>query len=183
MAEKKAVYPGTFDPMTLGHFDLIKRASKLYDKLVVAVGEKKIIDSQLIQDHIGISKDFNGFELVAALAVKDVMKANRIVKYFDSNPKNFALQPVLASLFRFYTNLMIAYYSPVKSEEGIAAWLEQSIWQLRRDILPAMHHYTAMQVYNILSEIRKTDAASKGVGGQKTSDGDLLKEVVFMILH
>lgn len=162
--------------------DLNRLAGEL-DKLVVAVGEKKVIDSQLIQDHIGISKDFNGFELVAALAVKDVMKANRIVKYFDSNPKNFALQPVLASMFRFYTNLMIAYYAPVKSEEGIAAWLEQSVWQLRRDILPAMRHYTAMQVYNILSEIRKTDAASKGVGGQKTSDGDLLKELVFMILH
>lgn len=162
--------------------DLNRLAGEL-DKLVVAVGEKKVIDSQLIQDHIGISKDFNGFELVAALAVKDVMKANRIVKYFDSNPKNFALQPVLASMFRFYTNLMIAYYAPVKSEEGIAAWLEQSVWQIRRDILPAMHHYTAMQVYNILSEIRKTDASSKGVGGQKTSDGDLLKELVFMILH
>ena len=162
--------------------DLNRLAGEL-DKLVGAVGEKKVIDSQLIQDHIGISKDFNGFELVAALAVKDVMKANRIVKYFDSNPKSFALQPVLASMFRFYTNLMIAYYAPVKSEEGIAAWLEQSVWQIRRDILPAMHHYTAMQVYNILSEIRKTDAASKGVGGQKTSDGDLLKELVFMILH
>ena len=162
--------------------DLNRLAGEL-DKLVLAVGENKLIDSQLIQDHIGISKDYNGFELVSALAMKDVMKANRIVKYFDNNPKNFALQPVLATLFRFYTSLMLAYYSPVKTEEGIAAWLEQSVWQVRRDVLPAMKRYTATKVFNILDEIRKIDAASKGVGGQKTSDGDLLKELVFLILH
>ena len=168
--------------------DLNRLAGEL-DKLVLAIqaghgaATSTRIDSQLIQDHIGISKDYNAFELVSALALKDVMKANRIVKYFDSNPKNFALQPVLATLFRFYTNLMLAFYSPVKSEEGIAAWLEQSVWQARRDVLPAMRHYTAMQVFIILDEIRKTDAASKGVGGQKTADGDLLKELVFRILH
>ena len=168
--------------------DLNRLAGEL-DKLVLAIqagqgaANSTRIDSQLIQDHIGISKDYNAFELVSALALKDVMKANRIVKYFDSNPKSFALQPVLASMFRFYTNLMIAYYAPVKSEEGIAAWLEQSVWQARRDVLPAMRHYTAMQVFNILDEIRKTDAASKGVGGQKVTDGDVLKELVFRILH
>lgn len=168
--------------------DLNRLAGEL-DKLVLALqagrgtGTATHIDSQLIQDHIGISKDYNAFELVTALALKDVMKANRIVKYFDSNPKNFALQPVLSTLFRFYTNLMLAYYSPVKSEEGIAAWLEQPLWQARRDIFPAMRKYSAMQVFNILDEIRKTDAASKGVGGQKVTDGDVLKELVFRILH
>lgn len=168
--------------------DLNRLAGEL-DKLVLALsaderaGQARRIDSQLIQDHIGISKDYNAFELVSALAVKDVVKANRIVKYFDSNPKNFALQPVLATLFRFYTNLMLAYYSPDKKEEGIAAWLDQPLWQARRDVLPALRYYNAMHVFNILDEIRKTDAASKGVGGQKTEDGDLLKELVYRILH
>ena len=168
--------------------DLNRLAGEL-DKLVLALSaderseQARRIDSQLIQDHIGISKDYNAFELVSALAVKDVVKANRIVKYFDSNPKNFALQPVLATLFRFYTNLMLAYYSPDKNEEGIAAWLELPLWQARRDVLPAMRYYNATHVFNILDEIRKTDAASKGVGGQKTQDGDLLKELVYRILH
>ncbi|MBR4534956.1 MAG: DNA polymerase III subunit delta [Bacteroidaceae bacterium] len=165
--------------------DLNRLAGEL-DKLIVALsnGEgKRTIDPQLIQDNIGISKDYNAFELVAALAMKDVMKAYRIVKYFDSNPKNFALQPVLATLFKFFTQLMLAYYSPVKTDEGIAAWLELSLWQARRDVLPAMRNYTAMHVFNILDEIRQTDAASKGVGGLKTTDGDLLKELVFRILH
>ena len=78
---------------------------------------------------------------------------------------------------------MLAYYSPVKSEQGIADWLGQSTWQVKRNVLPAMRMYSAMKVYEIIGEIRRTDAASKGVGGQKTSDGDLLKELVFQILH
>ncbi len=162
--------------------DLNRLAGEL-DKLVLAVGEGQRITAQAIQDHIGISKDFNGFELVSALATKNILKANQIVKYFDSNPKNFALQPVLSTLFRFYSNLLLAYYSPVKSEEGVAAWIDQSLWQARRDVLPAMRYYTAKHVFAVLDEIRKIDAASKGVGGQKTSNGDLLKELVFRILH
>ena len=120
---------------------------------------------------------------MAALSVKDVMKANRIVKYFDSNPKNFALQPTLASIFKFFSDLMLAYYAPVRTEEGIAAWLEQSPWQVRRNILPAMRVYSAMKVYAIIGEIRRADATSKGVGGVNIPDGDLLKELVFQILH
>lgn len=162
--------------------DLNRLAGEL-DKLIVAVGEGKRINAQAIQDNIGISKEYNSFELVAALSMRDAVKSNRIVKYFDSNPKNFALQPTLSTLFKFYTDLMLAYYSPVKSEQGIADWLGQSTWQVKRNVLPAMRMYSAMKVYEIIGEIRRTDAASKGVGGQKTSDGDLLKELVFQILH
>ena len=162
----------------------LNRLSSELDKLALAVDQNtKRIDSSLIEEHIGISKEFNSFELVSALATKDVVKANRIVKYFDANPKNFALQPTLATIFKFFSDLMLAYYSPEKSEEGISQWLEQSVWQARRGVLPAMGKYTASKVYTIIGEIRKTDGASKGVGGQKTSDGDLLKELVYTILH
>ncbi|MBR0273298.1 MAG: DNA polymerase III subunit delta [Bacteroidaceae bacterium] len=162
--------------------DLSRLAGEL-DKLVVAVGEGHRIDAQAIQDNIGISKEYNSFELTAALSMKDVVKANKIVKYFDSNPKNFALQPTLSTIFKFYSDLMLAYYSPVKTEQGIADWLGQTTWQVRKNILPAMRLYTATKVFNIIGEIRRTDGASKGVGGQKTSDGDLLKELVYQILH
>ena len=162
--------------------DLSRLAGEL-DKLIVAVGEGHRIDAQAIQDNIGISKEYNSFELTTALSMKDVVKANRIVKYFDSNPKNFALQPTLSTIFKFYSDLMLAYYSPVKTEQGIADWLGQTTWQVRKNILPAMRLYTATKVFNIIGEIRRTDGASKGVGGQKTSDGDLLKELVYQILH
>lgn len=162
--------------------DLNRLAGEL-DKLAIAVATTRRIDAQAIEDNIGISKEFNSFELQAALASKDVVKANRIVKYFDNNPKNFALQPTLATLFKFFSDLMLAYYAPSRSEEGIAAWLQQSTWQIRKNVMPALRMYSAMKVYNIIDEIRRTDAASKGVGGQKTSDGGLLKELVFSILH
>ena len=162
--------------------DLSRLAGEL-DKLIVAVGEGHRIDAQAIQDNIGISKEYNSFELTTALSMKDVVKANKIVKYFDSNPKNFALQPTLSTIFKFYSDLMLAYYSPVKTEQGIADWLGQTTWQVRKNILPAMRLYTATKVFNIIGEIRRTDGASKGVGGQKTSDGDLLKELVYQILH
>lgn len=162
--------------------DLNRLAGEL-DKLILAVGEGRCIEPQDIQDHIGISKEYNVFELSAALAVKDIVKANRIVKYFESNPKNFALQPLLATLFKMFSDLMLAHYAPVKTEQGIATWLEQSAWQVRRSVMPALRSYSAMKVFQIIAEIRRTDAASKGVGGDKTSDGDLLKELVFFILH
>ena len=162
--------------------DLSRLAGEL-DKLIVAVGAGSTIDSQAIQDNIGISKEYNNFELVAALSVRDIMKANRIVKYFDNNPKNFALQSTLATLFKFFSDLMLAYYSPVKTEEGISTWLGMPQWQVRKNVLPVMRYYTAKKVYTIIGEIRRTDASSKGVGGQRSSDGDLLKELVFKILH
>ena len=162
--------------------DLNRLASEL-DKLVMAVGEGRRINSQDIQDNVGISKEFNSFELQASLAEHDLMKTMRIVKYFDSNPKNFALPATLATLFKFFSDLMIAYYAPSKASADIAAWLNQTEWQVRKNIIPAMQNYSATKVYRIISEIRRTDAASKGVGGQKTSDGDLLKELVFFILH
>ncbi len=162
--------------------DLNRLAGEL-DKLAIAVASTRRIDAQAIEDNIGISKEYNSFELLSALASKDVLKANRIVKYFDNNPKNFALQPTLSTLFKFFSDLMLAYYAPTRSEEGIAAWLEQTTWQVRKNVMPALRMYSAMKVFNIIDEIRRTDAASKGVGGQKTSDGDLLKELVFSILH
>lgn len=162
--------------------DLSRLASEL-DKVVMAIGEGSSINAQAIQDYVGISKEFNSFELQAALAEHDIMKAARIVNYFDRNPKNFAIQPTLATLFKFFSDLMLAYYSPVKTEEGIAGWLNQSTWQVRKNIIPAMRTFTANKVYQIIGEIRRTDGASKGVGGQKTTDGDLLKELVYFILH
>lgn len=172
--------------------DLSRLTGEL-DKLVIAIdaanahtgqgSAPRRIDAQLIQDHIGISKDYNVFELTDALGTKNILKANKIVKYFNSNPKGFAIQPVLASLFTYYANLLQAFYSPVRTEEGIAAWLGQTSWQVRKNVMPAMRHYTAMKVFNIIGQIRQTDAASKGVGGQKTSDADLLKELIFYILH
>lgn len=154
------------------------------DKLLLALpASEKRITTSLVEELTGMSKEYNNFELTAALANRNVLKANMIVKYFQGNPRSFALPATLSNLFTFFSDVMLAYYSPDKSENGIADWLGVPAWKVRREIMPAVRNYTGIKVMQILSEIRKMDAASKGVGGCKTTPGELLLELVFMILH
>ena len=163
--------------------DLNRMAGEL-DKLCIAIPEsEKTVTPALVERNIGISKEFNIFELQDALAQKDVLKVNKIVNYFDKNPKANPIQKILPSLFKFFSNLMLAYYSPDKSEHGIASWLGMNDWQVRRNVIPAMQKYTGVKVMKIIAEIRRTDARSKGVGNPSISGGDLMKELFFFILH
>ena len=145
--------------------------------------EVRAITPELVEKHIGISKDFNNFEFLNALIAKDSFRAFQISKYFDDNPKQNPIQVVLPSLFRFFSQLMIAYYSPGKDKSSVAQYLGIQEWQVERNIFPAMRNYSAAKVLSILSVIRDTDEKSKGFGGSKVSNGDLLKQLVFFILH
>ena len=163
--------------------DLNRMAGEL-EKLIITLpkGQRRITPEQ-IERNIGISKDFNNFELRNALIEKDVFKANQIVKYFEENPKNNPLQVTLAVLFNFFSNLMLAYYAPEKNEQGIAAQLSlRSPWQAR-DYQAAMRRYTGVKVMKIIEAIRQCDVRSKGVGNASISDGELLRELVYLILH
>lgn len=163
--------------------DLNRLAGEL-EKLIITLppGGTRITPEQ-IERNIGISKDYNNFELRSALIEKDVLKANRIVKYFNDNPKNNPLQLTLAVLFNFFSNLMLAYYAPEKTEQGIAAQLGlRSPWQ-SREYMAAMRRYKGIKVMQIIEAIRTCDAKSKGIDNSSMSDGDLLKELVYVILH
>jgi len=154
--------------------------TKLVNSLTADV---RVITPELVEQHIGISKDFNIYEFQNALIAKDSFKAFRIAKYFDENPKQNPIQVVLPSLFRLFSQLMIAYYSPGKDKNSVAQYLGIQPWQVERNIFPAMRNYSAAKVLSILSVIRDTDEKSKGLGGSKVSNGDLLKQLVFFILH
>lgn len=163
--------------------DLNRLAGEL-EKLIITLppGATRITPEQ-IERNIGISKDYNNFELRSALIEKDVLKVNRIVKYFNDNPKNNPLQLTLAVLFNFFSNLMLAYYAPEKTEQGIAAQLGlRSPWQ-SREYMAAMRRYKGIKVMQIIEAIRTCDAKSKGIDNSSMSDGDLLKELVYVILH
>lgn len=163
--------------------DLSRMTGEL-DKLIITLpeGQKRITPEQ-IEKNIGISKDFNNFELRNALIEKDVLKANMIVKYFDENPKNNPLQMTLAVLFNFFSNLMLAYYAPQKTDQGIATQLGlRSAWQAK-DYMNAMQRYTGVKVMQIINAIRNCDAKSKGVGNTSATNGELLRELVYFILH
>ena len=163
--------------------DLMRMSSEL-DKLLIAMpkGESRV-SASLVEAQTGMSKDFNNFELIAALSQKNKSQAAKIVKYFGSNPRSFALPSTLSVMFTFFSDLMQAYYSPEKTEKGIAMWLGKPDWKVRNEIMPAMRLYTGRRVMEILSLIRETDAAGKGVGGCKTLPGELLLELVYRILE
>lgn len=163
--------------------DLNRLAGEL-DKLALALPiGRHDVTADAVEQHVGISKDFNIFELLAALAQKDVERVSRIANYFDKNPKENPIQKTLPALFKFYTNLMLAYYAPEKTERGIAAWLGLADWQVRRNVLPAMRMYSGTKVMKILGEIRRTDARSKGVDNAGASNGELMEELLWFILH
>lgn len=163
--------------------DLSRLTGEL-EKLIITLPQgQKRVTPELVEKNIGISKDFNNFELKNALVEKDVFKANQIVKYFEENPKTNPIQITLSLLFNFYSNLMLAFYAPDKSEQGIATQLGlRTTWQ-SREYLTAMRKYNAFKVMQIISDIRYCDAKSKGVGNSSVSNGQLMRELVYKILH
>lgn len=163
--------------------DLNRMAGELEKLIITLPAGQKRITPELIERNIGISKDYNNFELRNALIAKDVLKANQIVKYFEENPKNNPLQVTLAVLFNFFANLMLAYYAPEKTDQGIATQLGlRSPWQ-SKDYMIAMQKYSGVKVMQIIGAIRECDAKSKGIGNPSTPDGELLRSLVYMILH
>lgn len=154
------------------------------DKLIITLGKGRgRVSPELVERNIGISKDYNNFELRSALVDKDILKANKIVRYFEENPKTNPIQMTLSLLFGFFSNLMLAYYAPEKSEQGVADFLElKNAWQAR-EYLSAMRKYSGVKTMQIIQELRYTDAKSKGVGNSSAQDGELLRELIFKILH
>ena len=118
--------------------DLNRMAGEL-DKLVITLpqGVRRITPEQ-VEKNIGVSKDYNNYELRSALVARDILKANKIIKYFEENPKTNPLQATLSALFGFFSNLMLAYYAPEKTEQGIANQLSlQPSWKAK-DYMAAM---------------------------------------------
>jgi DNA polymerase-3 subunit delta len=154
------------------------------DKLVVSVGnERKALTAADVEAVIGVSKDYNNFELITALAMKDVLKANKIVNYFNKNQKTNPPFKTLPFVFNFFSNLMLYHYAPDKTEQGLLKQLElKSTWQLK-DYNLAARNYSARKTMNIIAKIRETDAKIKGVESGNTDPGDIMRELVFFILH
>lgn len=142
------------------------------------------ITPQLVEDHIGISKDFNGFELRDSLINRNVFKANQIINYFDKNPKTGSIYMLLPMIFNYFQNLMLAYYCPQRnSQEAVAQWLDlRSPWAAK-DYMTGMRNYTAVKVMQIIGKLREIDAKTKGLDNPNTPAGDLMKELIFYILH
>lgn len=163
--------------------DLSKIVGEL-NKLIITLPEKeKRITAIHVERNIGISKDYNNFELQKAIVSKDFQKAIRIANYFGANPKANPVVVTLTVLFNYFTNLMIAYYASDKSEAGIMRELGLRNAFQAKDYLEGLRNYSAMQVFTVISLIREYDAKAKGFGSINLSNTDLLKELIFKIIH
>ena len=164
--------------------DLNRLTSEL-DKVLIALpdGEKRITP-EVVERQIGVSKDFNAFELRNAIIEKNVFKANQIVNYFDKNPKAGSLYAFLPILFNYFQNLMIAYYAPQKNnEQALAQYMELRGGWAAREYMTGLRNSSGLKVLQIISKLREVDARSKGLDNPSTGAGDLMKELIFFILH
>ena len=162
--------------------DLSKIANEIDKLLITKPKETEKITPELIEKNIGISKDYNVFELQAALINRDVLKANRIIRYFAENKKANPLVMVLPQLFNFFSNLMLYHYLPDKNQMTVASELKINPFFVR-DYQKAAQVFGAWKTMFIISYIRETDARHKGIDNVSADEGDLLKELVFKILH
>lgn len=164
--------------------DLNKLISEL-DKLRISMGEANThITPELVERNIGVSKDFNNFELINAIVARNAYKANQIVNYFERNPKNNPLVVSISVLFGFFSNLMIAYFASDKSDRGLMQELKLRSTFQSREYITAMRNYNAFKCIDIISLLRQYDARSKGIGtASGTTEGALLRELVFKIMH
>ncbi len=166
--------------------DLNKVANEL-DKLISTLpANEHNISIKHIEKNIGISKDYNTFELQKALCNKDILKCNRIVKYFGQNPNANPFPLIIASLYYFFSKLLGYYYiiekMKDKSKNNIAALLKINPYFVR-DYQMAAKVYDKRKVVSIIELLREYDTKSKGVGNVSAKQEDLLKEMVYRILH
>jgi len=162
--------------------DLSKVANELDKLLITKPADSNQITPEHVEKNIGISKDFNVFELQAALINKDKLKANRIIRYFADNKKANPMLMVLAQLFNFFSGLMIYHYLSDKSPAAVASELKINPYFVK-DYEKAAKAFGAWKTMNIITWIRETDARGKGIESNGVDDGELMKELVYKILH
>ncbi len=176
ISEKSAVLISEF----LGN-DLAKIANEL-KKLSISLPKNSIITPEIIEQNIGISKDYNLFELSSALANRDIVKANRIVNHFGANEKNYPIVVTIPSLYRLFSKIMGIYFAPSDNPDVVAKTIGVNKFFLK-DYATGKRNYTKRQLFNIISHLNEYDLKAKGYGNTSSTDGELLKELVFKILH
>lgn len=153
-----------------------------FKKLEVSLPEKQSlrrITPDLIEKNVGISKDFNSFELVNAISNKDSVKANQIVNHLSRNP----IMGTIAVLFNYFSNLLECFWLPQKDERSLMDALHIRSFTIIRDYSSGLRNYNARKVMDIISDLRVYDARSKGVDNVSTTQGELLKELVYRIMN
>lgn len=160
--------------------DLGKIANEL-SKVYISMPEGGTINEDVIETNIGISKEYNAFELQNAIGRRDVVQCNKIVNHFAANPKDNPIQLVIASLYGYFIKVMLYHQEPDKNKA--ASVLKVSPYFLK-DYEKAAQNYSLGKLASCIGYLYEADLKSKGVRNNGTiSDGEILKELVFKIIH
>ena len=163
--------------------DMGKLANEL-SKLYPLVPQGGTIDEQLVEQQVGISKDYNVFELQAAIGRRDVVMCNRIVNYFAANPKKNPMPPILAALYGYFLKVMIYHQLEDQGDEVAAASVLGCNRFFVKDYALAARNYKLGKLASCIGYLYEADLRSKGVRNAGTvTDGEILKELVFKIIH
>jgi DNA polymerase-3 subunit delta len=162
--------------------DLGKVANEL-NKLMIAVKDTQKIIPEHIEKNIGLSKDYNVFELQNALGEKNILKANQIINYFGANPALNPIQKTISTLYFYFSKLFTYHFLKNKSEQNVAAEL-RVIPYFAKSYIAAAKKYTPTKLYEIMGILREYDLKSKGLESSSLSDSaELQKEMIYKILH
>jgi DNA polymerase-3 subunit delta len=160
--------------------DLSKIANEL-EKLMLNVSAGQEITLKHIQDNIGISKEYNVFELQTALTKKDAYKVNQIINYFEANPKSNPIVLVLGNLNNFFSKVLVYHYVKDKTPQNLAREMGVNPYFIK-DYEQAARNYPLGKIFQVISYLREYDLKSKGVESN-APHGELMKELMFKILH
>jgi len=161
--------------------DLSKINNEL-EKLQLIIKKETQITPELIEENIGISKDYNNFELRKAIGDRDHLKAYKIVNYFADNPKDNPMVVTVSLLFSFFSQLLHLHGLHDKSPRAVASSLKVNPYFVN-EYLTAARNYPMKKVSSVISTLREFDVKSKGVGANAIPQGDLLKELMVKILN
>ncbi len=161
--------------------DLSKIDNEL-QKLQLIAPKGTNISPELIEENIGISKDFNNFELGKAIGERDAVKAHRIINYFSQNTKDHPMVVTISLLFTYFSKILQYHGTADKSKANMAKVLKVNPYFVG-DYVSAARNYPMRKVSLIITYLRETDVKGKGVGANNVSSGDLLKELVVKIMN
>lgn len=161
--------------------DLGKIVNEL-DKLQILVEKGTVINEVHVEENIGISKDYNMYEMVNAIAERNYLKACVIADYFDHNPKAASLIPLTANIFSHFERLMRIHFAENKSKEAIASSLKVHPFVASK-LLQSAKLYPPKKIAVNVAVLHEFDLKSKGVDNTSSSEGDLLKEMIFRLIY
>jgi DNA polymerase III subunit delta len=161
--------------------DLGKIANEI-QKLLINIPAGAEINEDYVEKNIGISKDFNVFELQKAIGRKDVAKANQIILYFAANPRENPLVKIMPILYSYFSKVLLYHYLPDKSKNMVASALSVNPFFVA-DYQQAARNFPVGKVVSVISNLREYDLKAKGVDNASATDGELMKELIFKILH